>query len=370
MVPTIFKQAERHLREQLPFVLYRKPKTAVLNGLFQNDDKIHTIKDFKESGFVFAPFDDKAPSILLYPDNYVTEPLALKETSKDHVSFSNPIDGIEKSEYKNMVKRAVAGIESGEYRKVVLSRKKEVSIIKSAIAIFKELVQLYENALCYVWYHPRIGTWLGATPEILLKTRGTAFTTMSLAGTKLINGIDNKPIWEEKELHEQRLVTEFIESVLKEKSLKMEVGELETVRAGHLWHLRTKISGEYERNKIGELITALHPTPAVCGFPKAEAKEFILQNESYTRSYYTGFLGELNFKNERSRNTNNRNKENSAYRSITTCSELYVNLRCMQIVDNKAIVYVGGGITFDSDAENEWEETENKSLTMLKAVMT
>lgn len=369
-MPAIFKQAERHLEEQLPFVLYRKPKTTVLNGLFQNDDKIHAIKDFRENGFVFAPFDDKAPSVLLCPDVFVTEPLVQKKTGRGHKSFSNPIDEIEKSEFKNIVKKAVEGIESGEYRKVVLSRKKEVSISKSAIAIFKELLHLYENALCYVWYHPKIGTWLGATPEILLKTRGTAFTTMSLAGTKLINETGDKPIWEDKELHEQRLVTEYIESVLKERSKNLEVGELETVRAGHLWHLRTKISGMYEKNNIGELITALHPTPAVCGFPKQEAKEFILQNESYTRSYYTGFLGELNFKNERARNTNNRNKENSAYRSITTSSELYVNLRCMQIVDGKAIVYVGGGITFDSNAENEWEETENKSLTMLKAVMT
>ncbi|MEM6517510.1 MAG: chorismate-binding protein, partial [Bacteroidota bacterium] len=113
----------------------------------------------------------------------------------------------------------------------------------------------------------------------------------------------------------------------------------------------------------------LHPTPAVCGFPKLDAKQFILENENYNRQYYTGFLGELNFKNRRTRNTNRRNVENSAYGSFRLESDLFVNLRCMQIIKNEAHIYVGGGVTRDSTPEKEWEETTNKAATMMDVLI-
>jgi isochorismate synthase len=77
------------------------------------------------------------------------------------------------------------------------------------------------------------------------------------------------------------------------------------------------------------VISVLHPTPAVCGLPKQEAKDFILENEG-TTEYYTGFLGELN-------------KE--GFNKDTLKSDLYVNLRCMKIKDNQAHLYMGCGIT-------------------------
>ena len=80
--------------------------------------------------------------------------------------------------------------------------------------------------------------------------------------------------------------------------------------------------------------------------PKEISKEFILSNEGYDREFYTGFLGELNLTN-------------------TERTHLFVNLRCMKLTDNKATIYVGGGITKDSTAEREWDETQHKSKTML-----
>ena len=74
---------------------------------------------------------------------------------------------------------------------------------------------------------------------------------------------------------------------------------------------------------------------------------FILENEQYDREFYTGFLGELNIKRQ---------------------SNLYVNLRCMQVLGNEISVYVGGGITVDNIPEKEWKETEAKSEVMLKAL--
>ena len=97
------------------------------------------------------------------------------------------------------------------------------------------------------------------------------------------------------------------------------------------------------------MIRILHPTPAVCGFSREIAREFIIENENYNRSFYTGFLGELNLQNF------NKDKKKSA---------LFVNLRCMKIENNKVSIFVGGGITKGSNAEKEWQETVFKSKTM------
>jgi len=174
---------------------------------------------------------------------------------------------------------------------------------------------------------------------------------------------NTKVLWQKKEINEQQLVTNFIIDHLKPLVSNLTIGNTETVKAGNLLHLKTKISGLLHSN-IKTVINALHPTPAVCGLPKVTAKQFILDNENYKRDYYTGFLGELNIKKETKRNANRRNIENNVYTAIKTVSNLYVNLRCMQLTDTEAKVYVGGGITKDSIPEKEWNETVNKAKTM------
>ena len=123
-----------------------------------------------------------------------------------------------------------------------------------------------------------------------------------------------------------------------------------------------------EDDILGKVVLALHPTPAVCGRPLEIAKQFILNNEDYNRDFYTGFLGELNFEKAQSRNRNRRNIENNAYASIKKTTSLYVNLRCMQLKRNEIDIYVGGGITEDSNAESEWQETVEKTSTIKKVL--
>jgi isochorismate synthase len=87
--------------------------------------------------------------------------------------------------------------------------------------------------------------------------------------------------------------------------------------------------------------------------PKAVAKDFILKNEGYNRAYYTGFLGELNF---------------DSFNKKSIKSDLYVNLRCMQLKNNQAHIYIGCGITKQSTPQKEWEESVNKSMTMKRVL--
>jgi isochorismate synthase len=91
-------------------------------------------------------------------------------------------------------------------------------------------------------------------------------------------------------------------------------------------------------------LEALHPTPAVCGLPKQEAREFILAHEGYDRRYYTGFVGMLD---------------------LASATDLYVNLRCMQChADGQVTLYAGGGILPSSQCGKEWEESRQKMKTM------
>jgi len=193
--------------------------------------------------------------------------------------------------------------------------------------------------------------WLGATPEQLLKVDKKNISTVSLAGTQLY--VDNKEvIWKEKEKEEQLFVTQFIEANLNSYSSSIQKTEPYTARAGNLLHIKTDIKAVKKNNVLlSEIITALHPTPALCGLPKIEAKKFIMDNEGYERKFYSGFLGEINKDFE----TNETDK-----------SDIFVNLRCMELKEKTADLFIGGGITKESNASSEFLETINKSQTIKK----
>ncbi|MCP4974890.1 MAG: chorismate-binding protein [Maribacter sp.] len=363
MFSELMKTVEVQLSKELPFVIYSKPNSKEIHAILQKDNQLHHISDFTEKGFVFAPFDAFGPVILIPLDEQ--HKVEFTDTTKPEFEVATaPEENIEERKYHlNLVKKGLQQIEKGEIDKVVLSRKLEIDCSESPLNIFRRLISIYKSAFCYLWYHPEIGMWLGATPEILLRTESNRLTTMSLAGTQPYVKHEY-PEWGQKEFLEQFMVTDYIANVLKGQVVNLQVSEIESVRAGNLWHLRTKLTGVLKKN-LKKVIKALHPTPAICGIPSPSARKFIYEHENYNREYYTGYLGELNFKQEINRTSNRRNQENKSYRAIKTKTELFVNLRCMQLVDGKAFVYVGGGITKDSIPENEWQETIVKSMTIL-----
>ncbi|MDB2606903.1 chorismate-binding protein [Zobellia sp.] len=361
-----FNKIESHLEKNLPFVAYRKPNEESLTAIFQEDDTLHQVKDYTETGFVFAPFDSDLKAVLLKLDEVVN--LASYPSKTGEFAKESREEHLEQKEFHlQIVKKGIAEIEVGNFDKVVLSRCIKTEVDREPLSLFRTLLLQYKAAFCYVWYHPKVGMWLGATPEILLTMQNRKLTTMSLAGTQNYKNEEN-PKWGNKELEEQQLVTEYILNALNTKVLGLERTPTESVRAGMLMHLRTKISGNAKQENLGAIIEALHPTPAVCGMPKDKTKAFILTNENYDREFYTGYLGELNFKIERSRNNRPRNTENNVYRSVSKNTTIFVNLRCMQVKGNTVHIYVGGGITKDSDPEKEWKETVAKSKTMLKVI--
>ncbi len=371
MFPQLLQRIEKQLSDDKPLVVYRKPGEKNVKAIFQGDDRLHYCTDFKETGFVFAPFDTSEAPIILLPDEvqevqYVESEQKMEPYSTASVSYlTTDID--KKNFHLQLVAKAIKEIKKGTFKKVVLSRQISSPFEGTSLNLFISLLETYPLAFCYMWYHPKVGFWLGATPEGLVSIKNKEIRTMSLAGTQPYTG-DPDPNWGQKEREEQNMVTNYITNTLQSLVTQLKISETESVRAGSLMHLRTIIKGRLNKVDIKKLLEALHPTPAVGGVPKIDAYEFIKANENYDRRFYTGYLGELNFKEETPRAANRRNIENRAYRSIHNKTDLFVNLRSMQIEGQQANIFVGGGITIDSVPEQEWEETVNKSATMLKVI--
>jgi len=360
-----------------PVVSYRLPEKKSIQTLAQSSKSVFRIKDFSENGFVFAPFQGNDNPLFIPESEAVKSVLQKLEIQDLNISTDSAITEIKedlkaKENHINLVASGVKAILETNLRKVVLSRNESQNVNSSAVDIFQNLLSLYPNAFVYIWNHPETGIWLGATPETLLKTERTKFSTMALAGTRKLQEISNNN-WTYKEMEEQQIVADSIVFSLKELGYSKEeltVSETYSSEAGSLLHLRTDISGTIKKGatEIGAIIKALHPTPAVCGLPKMKAFKFINDHENYEREYYTGFLGPLNMTTEMKRNSRTRNQENQAYSSIRKDSALFVNLRCMKYNEGKVSIYVGGGITKDSNPQSEWEETVNKTRTMKAAL--
>jgi isochorismate synthase len=348
-----FSTIRKHQEQKLPFVIYSKPNSSSIFALLQQDDTLYKVTDYSEEGFVFASFDEK--QLILIPEKE-SKIISAEQTA---VNFDfNKIedtnfDAEAKTQYEDLVEKGIQAIKNEEFKKVVLSRSETVDLTDfDFIITFKRLIHLYPSTFTYCFSHPEIGFWMGATPEQLLKASGSTFETTALAGTQKAN-LEEEISWQQKEKDEQQYVTDFIIKRLREVASAVNVTEPYSIKAGSIWHIKTDISGVLKENStLEEVIDTLHPTPAVCGLPKKKAKAFILENENYDRTFYTGFLGELN----------------SSFAHKAASSDLFVNLRSMQIKDNKAILYIGCGITKESIPEKEWEESVNKSMTMKRVL--
>ncbi len=255
-----------------------------------------------------------------------------------------------------MVSKAVAEVKRQNFKKVVPSRSSFVQLSDdfNLAETFEKMCKRYPHAFISLLAVPGRGIWLGASPEILVSTfRQNAsrfFRTVALAGTQKLqegNSI-RQASWRIKEIEEQAMVSRYIINCFKKIRLReFEEDGPKTVAAGNLLHLRTDFTVNMDQVNFSELgsvmLKLLHPTSAVCGLPKEPALDFIRQHEAYDRELYAGFLGPVNMQEQ---------------------ANIFVNLRCMQLTRQGALLYAGAGVTADSDPEHEWLETEMKMQTL------
>lgn len=257
------------------------------------------------------------------------------------------------TEHERLVQRAIDFMQRSGVRKIVLSRVVETPLPSDfdPAQTFLRLCTRYPHAFVSLVSIPDVGTWIGASPELLLKTDDTGIQTMALAGTlpKPVEWPRATAAWGDKEIEEQAIVAENIRDFFRRMGVRrlQEEGP-HTVAAGNIVHLQTsfraELPGAQRLSVANQMLTDLNPTSAVCGTPKQRALDFILAHEPHERSFYSGFLGPMH---------------------INNASRLHVNLRCMQLYRDQAYLYVGGGITPQSDPAAEWRETVLKSETLM-----
>lgn len=315
-------------------LLYRFPGDEAI----RQTGKLKSIsKEAITEGFVFTDFEAS--------QCYLFEASESDGTSAPlHLNAEKPYVFTQR-EYLQQAHAFLNGIHQMNLGKAVFSRIKSTSFAgKKAIELFEKLCNIYPDALVYLLSAESTGTWVGASPEVLLEAHEGYLFTMALAGTRKPAENDS---WGEKEINEQEMVADFITDQLKE----LQVDSIESVgpydfEAGPVNHLRTDISAELTDIAPWKVAQGLHPTPAVSGLPRPEAISLIRSAETHDRGLYTGMVGLIS----------------------ADSAQLFVNLRCAQLQENTAFLYLGGGYTPQSVPELEWQETENKGRTLLNVM--
>jgi len=342
--------------------IWRLPQTNVFH-LVQSEkagEKI-SIKDFdqKGEGFLTASFDGDV--YFIKADHYVSGEIPFQEKAPFNNLITVSDEG--KNHFIQWVDKSVSAIKEDKFQKVVLSRTDECQLDHLDLHhAFLNLSNTYPNAFVAAFFLPTLGAvWLCASPEILVEQQANGiFKTVSLAGTQTAldpQGFPLSPqhaLWTQKEIEEQAFVSRYIIECFKRIRLReyIENGP-RTVLAGNLMHLKSEFIVDTQAlgivNLTSTMLEMLHPTSAVCGTPKEEAKAWISNAEMHQREMYAGFLGPVGF-----------NKE----------VHIYVNLRTVKITQEKVIFFAGCGITEDSIAEKEWEETTMKCRTLKGVLMS
>ena len=178
---------------------------------------------------------------------------------------------------------------------------------------------------------------------MLVRSSAEHYITDALAGTRVANS-DSITKWGQKEIEEHRYIETYINEKLDNLNATYSKSNTATLKAGQIEHIHSRYHINRKGIDLTKLVTELHPGPAISGYPSENALSIIGKMENHNRLYYCGYLGLIDKNNNE--------------------SDLYINLRCMQVFSNGYKLYIGGGITIDSDPELEWQETEMKSETL------
>lgn len=235
-----------------------------------------------------------------------------------------------------IVNNALDKIEKEEFKKVVLARQTTLTFDGKIDPeeVLKLLTPLGSQASLFLFQLDEETAFVGATPETLYHRTGSVMTTEALAGTKAA-----EELWGPKEFSEIDAVQVYLQNRLMRFCSEIAWHSPEQKQYGTIQHLYQKIEGKLKQPMTDETIIAeLHPTPALGGFPRQEAVDYISEVEPFPRGWYGGLFG----------------------MTSTEETELSVAIRSALIRGNEMHLFAGAGIVKGSKPEKEWEELERK----------
>jgi menaquinone-specific isochorismate synthase len=248
-----------------------------------------------------------------------------------------------------MIHTALKRIRNDEFDKIVLARRVELEMLSypNPFSIISELRKTNHHTVSFCFQPREDMTFIGVTPEILYRRKNREILSEAVAGTRLRgrNNAENESLAKElltneKELREHGFVTKSLKRNLSRLCADLTSGDKITVlKLSQLQHLYVPFKGTLEKEVTdGEILEALHPTPAVGGFPEKSILPILKQSEPFNRGWYAAPVGWTG----------------------ADSATFAVAIRSALILKNKIYLYSGAGIVDGSSPEKEWEELDNK----------
>lgn len=288
----------------------------------------------------------------------VSRPAAVRPRWREHEQQ------VTQAQFCANVEAALRRIHSGELRKVVLSRTLELEPRGFDVACaVRRLLLANPGGYGFALQLGPAGedrtaarTLLGASPELLLEKQGAQVVSHPLAGSspRSADPVQDRVNAERlmasaKDHAEHAIVVDEIVAALRPHCRKLTVRGPALLSTNAMWHLATRIEGELYEPSVSslELATVLHPTPAICGYPRARAQQTIAELETHERGFFTGMVGWCDAHGN---------------------GEWAVCIRCALASPERLVLYAGAGIVDGSEAQREWLETGAKLQTVLAAL--
>lgn len=262
------------------------------------------------------------------------------------------------SEYAGLVEAARTRIRAGALDKVVLARALEVDAGRTLDPeqLLRRLRAVEPTG--YAFAAPTAtGTLVGASPELLAQVSGRTLTVNPLAGSAPRHGdpaadraAADGLLRSDKDRHEHDLVVRAVAAALAPLCDELAHPDEPVLHAtANVWHLATPFSGRLRAGvrSVLTVVAALHPTPAVGGFPVAAALEALRELEPFERGSYAGPVGWVDANGD---------------------GVWALALRCAELNGEHARLFAGAGIVAESDPASEVEETARKFRAFLDSL--
>ena len=342
---------ERCLAQQIPFLGCMRPSSAQVEWFTLNTLTVDQAQLTLSKGsevFVVQPYD-RSQAALNFGLTPATE-AAIDQLDTDFESLAAEytISAEQAEAYDRMLQRAIGQINQGELDKVVLSLRPALA---NQSEIYLNICNLFtpetKDSFRYIFSLSEGVVWVGDTPETLLTRQHNRIQTVALAGTRRRDDL-NHDDFTSKEFEEQGFIVEELKQRLAPFVERVQLSDRQRVSAQNLVHLKTTLEGTLaEEFSDEELLAALHPTAAVCGFPREKALALISTLEGHDRELYAGYMG---------------------FRSAAK-STYFVNLRCARVDQTAVELFVGAGITAQSVSKKEIDEIQSKTATIMRLIV-
>ena len=343
---------EREFNQAIPF----KQLAAQANALLE-EAKEHPSDNPILFGII--PFSEEHPTRLMIPKQLSVSSSTRGQTKVHEASSAGRvISGPTGEKYKQGVIDAIELFATTELSKVVLSRAIEVATDEDIdhTALLHNLLKSNPKGYTFSAKLSDGQRLMGASPELLVRKRGSHLESNPLAGSRPRSADDNvnqehrlSLLNSAKDLHEHSLVVQEVERVLSQYCRNLYTPMIPSViETKTMLHLSTLLEGEVDDTSVSALQVAadLHPTPAVCGYPRQRAYDAIRQLESFERGYFTGMVGWCDARGN---------------------GEWVITIRCAEVQKRSMKVFAGAGIVDQSEPESELDETGAKMSTFLSA---